>query len=80
MAPKNILHDENPQGENWPLVVPSKEGGVDIEALAVLVDFFLAKGHPIIVNFNYSTFQGAYHEVKSAGEILVPILNEKQYL
>jgi len=69
--------DENPLGGNWPLVVPSNEGRIDIEALAVLVDFFSAKGHPIIVNFNYgTTFQGAYDDVKSAGEILVPILKK----
>ena len=69
--------DENPLGGDWPLVVPSKVGRIDIEALAVLVDFFSAKGHPIIVNFNYgTTFQGAYDDVKSAGEILVPILKK----
>ena len=42
-----------------------------------LVDFFSAKGHPILVIFNYgTTFKGAYDDVQSAGEALIPILKK----
>ena len=68
---------------NWPLAVPCEGGGdggpgtIDIKALATLVDFFSAKGHPIIVIFNYgTTFKGAYDDVKAAGEALLPILKK----
>ena len=74
---------ECPLGTDWPLAVPCEGGGdagpgtIDIKALATLVDFFSAKGHPIIVIFNYgTTFKGAYDDVKAAGEALVPILKK----
>ena len=72
--------EECPLGTEWPLAVPCEggdagNGTIDIKALSTLVDFFSAKGHPIIVIFNYgTTFKGAYDDVKSAGENLVPIL------
>ena len=50
---------------------------MDIDALAKLVDFFSAKGHPIVVIFNYSTtFKCACEDVQSAGEGLIPILKK----
>ena len=74
--------NECPLGSDWPLGVPcdggdAGPGTIDIEALTTLVDFFSAKGHPIIVVFNYgTTFKGAYDDVKSAGEALIPILKK----
>src|SRR6185312_12390079 len=72
---------ENPlaPGRPWPKEVPSSEGdggpgSIDVEALAVLVDFFAARGYPILVFFNYgSTFKGAYDDVEEAGNALMPI-------
>ena len=52
-------------------------GSIDIDALANLVDFFSAKGHPIIVIFNYgTTLKCACDDVKKAGEVLVTILKK----
>ena len=73
---------ECPLGGDWPLAVPCEggdggSGAIDIEALKTLVDFFSAKGHPIIVVFSYgTTSKGAYDDVKAAGEALVPILKK----
>ena len=73
---------ECPLGTDWPLAVPCEGGDagpgtIDIEVLATLVDFFSAKGHPIVVIFNYgTTFKGAYDDVKAAGETLLPILKK----
>ncbi|MBN2826117.1 MAG: histidine decarboxylase, partial [Campylobacterales bacterium] len=62
----------------WPLEVPSnQDGSVHIPALIKLIDFFAQKGHPILVCFNYgSTFKGAYDDVQSAVEQIVPILKK----
>ena len=74
--------EQCPLGTEWPLAVPCEggdagNGTVDIKALSTLVDFFSAKGHPIIVILNYgTTFKGAYDDVKSAGEALMPILKK----
>ena len=71
----------NPDKE-WPPEVPSKDGplgpgSVDIDALAKLVDFFTAKGHPIYIILNYgTTFKGSYDPVEAVGEKLVPILKK----
>ncbi len=68
------------QDKTWPNEVPSTEGGrgpgsIDVDALAKLVEFFAARGHPILVNFNYgTTFKGAYDDVEGAGQRLMPIL------
>ena len=73
---------ECPLGGKWPLAVPCVGGDagpgiIDIEALKALVDFFSAKGHPILVIFNYgTTFKGAYDDVQAAGEALIPILKK----
>ena len=74
--------EECPLGTEWPLAVPSEggdagPGSIDIQVLARLVDFFSAKGHPVIIIFNYgTTFKGAYDDVKAAGEAIVPILKK----
>ena len=75
-----LYPDDNPLGGQWPTSVPCTGGGagpgtIDIPSLAKLVDFFSKKGHPIVVIFNYgSSFKGACDDVKSAGEVLIPIL------
>ena len=74
--------EQCPLGTEWPLAVPCEggdagSGTIDIKALSTLVDFFSARGHPIIVVFNYgTTFKGAYDDVESAGEVLVRILKK----
>ena len=56
-------------------------GSIDIDALTKLVDFFTGKGHPILIIFNYgTTFEGAYDDVKAAGEVLFPIIKEQHIL
>lgn len=52
-------------------------GAIDIEKLAVLVEFFASKGYPIFINCNYgTTFKGAYDDVKLIGEKLMPIFEK----
>lgn len=73
--------DENPlaPGQPWPKEVPSTAGSagagsIDIPALVKLVEFFAAKGYPILICFNYgTTFKGAYDDVEAAGNALMPI-------
>ncbi|MEV6974949.1 histidine decarboxylase [Kitasatospora sp. NPDC093806] len=76
--------DECPLGGDWPAEVPSLAGpsgtswdgpgAIDVDALAVLVEFFAAKGHPIFVNLNLgSTFKGAHDDVRQACERLLPV-------
>ncbi|MDH6132108.1 histidine decarboxylase [Kitasatospora sp. MAA4] len=75
-----------PTGEagEWPVEAPSRSGPsdrpwdgtgeIDIDALAELVEFFAAKGHPIFVNLNLgSTFKGAHDDVRQVCERLLPI-------
>ncbi|WP_246150813.1 pyridoxal-dependent decarboxylase [Streptomyces qinzhouensis] len=64
----------------WPLGGVPTTGGdegpgtVDIDALVPLVEFFAAKGHPVLVNFNVgSVFKGAYDDVATACERLRPV-------
>lgn len=79
-----LYPDDNPlaPGQPWPQEVPSTGGGagpgsIDIAALAKLVEFFAAKGYPILVCFNYgTTFKGAYDDVETAGATLLPILEK----
>ena len=76
--------NENPLRGPWPMGVPTvttpggiSTGCIDIEALSKLVDFFSAKGHPVLAIFNYgTTIQGAYDDVQQAGETLIPILKK----
>ena len=62
--------------------VPSSDGSkgtgaIDVEKLAVLVEFFAAKGYPILVVCNYgTTFKGAYDDVQAIGEKLMPIFEK----
>ncbi|WP_158229414.1 pyridoxal-dependent decarboxylase [Micromonospora sp. Rc5] len=66
-------------GGPWPTEVPSVggvlgNGDIDVDKLAVLVEFFAAKGHPIMVSLNYgSTFKCAYDDVERVTERLLPI-------
>ena len=68
-----------PLGTDWPLAVPC-EGGGDAGLGTIDINFgrlFSAKGHPIIVIFNYgTTFKGANDDIKTAGEALLPILKK----
>ena len=76
--------DENHLGGPWPTAVPCEDGdtgpgSIGVEALTKLVDFFSGKGHPIIIVFNYgSTFKGAYDDVKSAQESVLPVLKKNR--
>ena len=78
---RHFYPDDNPlaPGQPWPKEVPSMggstgPGAIDIPALAKLVEFFAAKGYPILLCFNYgTTFKGAYDDVEAAGQALLPI-------
>lgn len=68
-----------PGAKEWPKHVPSEDGAegtgaIDIDKLAILVEFFASRGYPILINFNYgTTFKGAYDNVEAAGKKLMPI-------
>ncbi|WP_405018012.1 histidine decarboxylase [Kitasatospora sp. NBC_00070] len=75
---------ECPLEGDWPTEVPSRSGPsgsswdgtgeIDVDALAALVEFFAAKGHPIFVSLNLgSTFKGAHDDVRQVCERLLPI-------
>lgn len=74
--------DKCPLGGDWPHEVPSVDGNagpgcVDLDKLAVLVEFFASKGFPILVVLNYgTTFKGAYDNVEAVGNRLLPILKK----
>ena len=52
-------------------------GAIDVDKLAVLVEFFASKGYPILICCNYgTTFKGAYDDVKVIGEKLMPIFEK----
>jgi glutamate/tyrosine decarboxylase-like PLP-dependent enzyme len=82
-----------PLGGDWPDEVPSEcppseskkddqypsfgPGSIDVDKLALLVEFFAKLGHPIVVNLNYgSTFKGAYDDVRRVCDRLLPIFEE----
>lgn len=69
---------ENPLGGPWPDKVPSNEDGtMNVDALYRLAEFFLQRGYPIIVSFNFgTTFKGAYDHVKKAVDRLIPLLQK----
>ena len=83
MVSSELYPNQNPLGGKWAEGVPcvggdAGSGSMDIDALAKLVDFFSAKGHPIVVIFNYgTTFKCACEDVQTAGEVLIPILKKK---
>ncbi|MCM3920856.1 pyridoxal-dependent decarboxylase [Frankia sp. AiPs1] len=70
--------DENPlaPGTPWPGEVPSVggadgDGMIDLDRLAVLVQFFASRGFPIVVSLNYgSSFKGAYDDVATASRLV----------
>ena len=63
---------------DWPLEVPSlSTGSVDIDQLVQLVEFFAKKGYPPLIILNYgTTFKGAYDDVKTATDRIMPILTQ----
>ena len=75
-----LYPDDCPLGGEWPSEVPSEggdagPGSIDIDSLYKLVEFFAAKGYPPLIILNYgTTFKGAYDDVKTAGERLIPML------
>ena len=75
-----LYPDDCPLGGEWPSEVPSEggdagPGSIDIDSLYKLVEFFAAKGYPPLIILNYgTTFKGAYDDVKTAGEKLIPML------
>ncbi|ASU79413.1 hypothetical protein CDG81_15220 [Actinopolyspora erythraea] len=62
----------------WPAGVPvDGHGEVDVDSLVRLVEFFAARGHPAVVNFNYgATSNGAFDDVERACRALRPVLVE----
>ena len=62
----------------WPLEVPSlNTGSVDIDQLVLLVEFFAKEGYPPLIIMNYgTTFKGAYDDVKTATDRIIPILDK----
>ena len=79
---RELYPDQNPLGGDWVKGVPctggdAGPGTIDIDALEKLVDFFSARGHPIVVLFNYGTsVKGACDDIKTAGERLVNVLKK----
>ena len=73
-----------PLGAEWPCEVPSSNGvsgpgSIDVDALYKLAEFFIHKGHPIIIVLNYgTTFKGGYDDVKEVGERLMPLLRNNK--
>ena len=73
---------QSPLGGDWVKGVPctgsdAGPGTIDIDALEELVGFFSARGHPVVVVFNYGTsVKGACDDVKTAGERLVNVLKK----
>ena len=81
-----LYPDQNPLGGEWAQGVPctggdAGPGTIDIDALEKVVDFFSAKGHPIVVIFSYgTTLKGGCDDVKTAGQKLVNVLkNNNMY-
>ncbi|MET8506295.1 pyridoxal-dependent decarboxylase [Streptomyces sp. NPDC004787] len=60
---------------SWPLGVPSEDGVIDPQKLAILVDFFAQHGHPPIVVLNLgTTFHGAYDDPPAVWSTISPVL------
>ncbi|NYH77708.1 histidine decarboxylase [Actinopolyspora biskrensis] len=61
----------------WPDAVPvGPDSAVDVDALVRLVGFFVERGHPVILVFNYgATATGAYDDVAAACRALRPSLS-----
>ena len=75
-CPFNWIGDPPHKDGDWPPEVPSLDSGcVDIDKLVKLVDFFAKEGYPPLIIMNYgTTFKGAYDDVKTATERIMPIL------
>ena len=79
---QELYPDQNPLGGDWVKGVPctggdAGPGTIDIDALEKLVDFFSARGHPIVVLFNYgTTIKGVCDDIETAGEKLVNVLKK----
>jgi histidine decarboxylase len=71
---------KNPYEPNgkWPKLIPTKkDGAIDVDMLVKYASFFIEKGYPIIVNFNYgTTWTGAYDNVALAVEKLIVVLKK----
>jgi histidine decarboxylase len=67
-----------PATRPWPLEVPSNDdGSIDVEKLKLLVEFFVDKGHPILLVLNLgSTYKGAYDRVDDVVKQLGPTLKK----
>jgi len=69
---------------SWPYKVPSTgpeaerpigRGEIDVDKLAILVEFFAARGFPMLFILNLgTTFKGAYDPVDTIGNRILPIL------
>ncbi|MGW5053635.1 hypothetical protein [Actinokineospora sp. NPDC004072] len=84
--------DECPLGGEWPDEVPSAiprdapederypafgPGSIDVDKLVALVEFFAARGYPIIINLNYgSTFKCAYDDVREVSDRLIQVFGD----
>ncbi|NHN24217.1 histidine decarboxylase [Flavobacterium jejuense] len=70
---------ENPFTEDrkWPNTIPiDKTGAIKVDELVKYATFFIQKGFPILVNFNYgTTWTGAYDDVGEAVAKLKPVLD-----
>ncbi|NYH77290.1 histidine decarboxylase [Actinopolyspora biskrensis] len=69
-------------GAPWPHEVPCQDGpegpgSVDVDALRKLVEFFAARGHPVLIHLNCGTMiKGAYDDVERVSSELLPMLRE----
>ncbi len=55
----------------------SGPGSIDVDKLAILVEFFAERNYPIIICCNYgSTFKGAYDDVEEIQNKLMPIFEK----
>ncbi|WP_409524136.1 hypothetical protein [Nitrincola sp. MINF-07-Sa-05] len=83
-----LYPEDNPlaPGQPWPAEVPSEaptamlpcgSGAVDVDKLLTLVEFFAARGYPILLCLNYgTTFKGAYDDIPEVCRRLKPILQK----
>ncbi len=77
------LNPIDPEGD-WSETreVPSRDGNsgpgsIDVDKLAILVEFFASRGYPIMICCNYgSTFKGAYDDVEEIQDRLMPIFEK----
>ncbi|AWB66583.1 glutamate decarboxylase [Saccharobesus litoralis] len=65
--------------KSWPRAVPvNADGSIHIPALRQLAEFFVAQGHPIILNLNLgTTFNGAFDDIPLAIQQLQHVLKQE---